>query len=78
MIKDLINVAKYKRINKKLRKENEMLRKNSDMLAELEEALKVRCIYLEKREDKLFRIEKMVEKGAKATEIRKAIKEDIK
>lgn len=74
MVKDLLNTAKYKRVNAKLIKQNEELRKNNELLTELEEALKVRCVYLEKREDKLSRIEQMVANKEDFRKIRAFIK----
>ena len=74
MVKDLFNTIKYKRINAKLTKQNEELRKNNELLTELVEALKVRCVYLEKREDKLVRIEQMVANKEDFRKIRTFIK----
>jgi len=74
ILKDLINTAKYKRINKKLVKENKMLDENNNLLMKTNSALKERCVYLEKREDKLFKIEKMVANKEDFRKIRAFIK----
>lgn len=73
-INDLINVAKYKRINKKLVKENKKLDENNDLIMKTNSALKERCVYLEKREDKLIRIEQMVANKEDFRKIRAFIK----